>query len=262
MKVLIIEDEHPAAEKLERYLQRYDPNLEVVEKIQTVQGSVEWLKEHQQSVDLLFMDIQLIDGLSFEVFDQVKITKPVIFTTAFDQYAINAFKVNSIDYLLKPITFDDLTSSLKKFESLKENLADNESNANLELLGKALAQIQGKESYKSRFMVKLGEHIRSLTTDEISVFYAEGRNGFIRTTQGRKFVIDYKLEELEEILDPKIFFRVNRTYIVNINAIRDVIVYSNSRLKVLIDDDFDKEIIVSREKVSSFKEWFDGQEKS
>lgn len=257
MKILIIEDEQPAAEKLERYIRRYDPDMDVIEKLESVEKSVAWLKEHQGEIDLLFLDIQLTDGLSFEIFDKIEIKKPVIFTTAFDQYAIDAFKVNSIDYLLKPITFDDLSASLKKLQSMKESLPGSK-NKTLEDLHRALAQFQSKKSYKDRFMVKLGEHIRSITTDQISLFYAEGRNAFIRTNQGSKFIIDFKLEELESVLEPKSFFRVNRTYILNINAITDVLVYSNSRLKVSVDEKFDKEIIVSREKVSQFKIWFDG----
>jgi DNA-binding LytR/AlgR family response regulator len=260
MKVVIIEDETPAAEKLQRYLQRYDPGIEVLAQLDSVESSIQWIQENQSSVDLFFMDIQLLDGLSLEIFDQVNLEKPVIFTTAFDQYAIEAFKVNSIDYLLKPIIFEDLSNAIKKWERLRKDISPDKSpQIGLEEYRKALAIIQGKKSYKTRFMVKLGEHIRSIPTDKVAVFYAEGRNGFIRTTNGGKFVIDYKLEELETLLDPALFFRVNRTYIVNLHSIKDVIVYSNSRLKVITDPVFEKEIIVSREKVGSFKEWFDGR---
>ncbi len=257
MKVLIVEDEVPAAEKLERYLNRYDPQIEVMEKMESVENTVSWLKEHQDELDLIFLDIQLTDGLSFKIFDQVEVTKPVIFTTAFDQYAIDAFKVNSIDYLLKPITFDDLSKSLQKLDSMKENLGSDEET--LPSLTNMLKQLKVQKSYKNRFMVKLGEHIRSLTTDHIAMFYAEGRNVFIFTINQGKFIIDYKMEELDEILDPSRFFRVNRTYIVNIEAIKDVLIYSNSRLRVKITPETDKEIIVSRERVSSFKAWFDGK---
>jgi DNA-binding LytR/AlgR family response regulator len=179
----------------------------------------------------------------------------VIFTTAFNEFALDAFKVNSIDYLLKPITFIDLSGSLKKLETIRQQFqlnADQQERVQL-----AFSSLKTKE-YKNRFMVKLGEHIRSITADQISLFYADGRDVYLVTTQNRKFIIDYTLESLEDILDPSLFFRLNRTFILNINAIKDVLMYSNSRLKITLTQEFDKEIIVSREKVSEFKEWFDG----
>lgn len=255
MKVIIIEDEAPAAEKLERLLHKYDPSIEVVAKFDSVASTVQWLGEHQDSIDLMFMDIQLTDGLSFAVFQEVTVSKPVIFTTAFDEFALDAFKVNSIDYLLKPITFTDLSASLKKLESLRLQLHGNGDQALR--LQRAVASVTTRE-YKNRFMVKLGEHIRSITIGQIALFYADGRDVYLVTTQNRKFIIDYTLESLEGIVDPAVFFRVNRTFIVNIDAVRDVLMYSNSRLKVTLTQEFDKEIIVSREKVGAFKDWFDG----
>lgn len=255
MKVLIIEDEIPAAEKLTRYLAKYDPAIAVVDHLTSVRDAVQWLKEKQDSVDLIFMDIQLTDGLSFQIFQQVSIRKPVIFITAFNEFALDAFKVNSIDYLLKPITFTDLSASLKKLESLREQLQWNPQKT--EQLQETFVAPK-TAGYKNRFMVKLGDHIRSITTDQIALFYADGRDVYLVTVQSRKFIIDYTLETLEDLLEPRTFFRINRTYILNINSIRDVIVYSNSRLKITLTQEFDKEIIVSREKVVPFKEWFDG----
>src|SRR5689334_15497890 len=255
MKVIIVEDEVPAAEKLERYLHKYDSSITVIARFDSVTNSAAWLKENQDSIDLIFMDIQLIDGLSFQIFQQVQVKKPVIFITAFNEFALDAFKVNSIDYLLKPITFTDLTASLKKLENLREQLSWNKEKT--EQLQEVFSTPKTKD-YKNRFMVKLGDHIRSITADQICLFYAEGRDVYLVTTQNRKFIIDYTLETLEDLLEPKNFFRINRTYILNINAIKDVIVYSNSRLKITLTQDFDKEIIVSREKVGPFKEWFDG----
>jgi two-component system, LytTR family, response regulator len=255
MNVLIIEDEIPAAEKLERYLHKYNEAITVVHKLTGVADSVAWLQQHQNDIELIFMDIQLTDGKSFEIFEQVTIDKPIIFTTAFDEYAIEAFKVNSIDYLLKPITFDDLSQAMTKLEGFKKNL-----NANKEQsfdLKNALTLLQQK-TYKTRFMVKLGEHIRSLVVTDIAFFYAEGRDVYLVTNEKRKFIIDYKLEELDDLLDPTLFYRVNRSFIMNINAIKDVVVYSSSRLKITPTLEFDKEIIVSREKVAPFKEWFNG----
>jgi two-component system LytT family response regulator len=253
MKVLIVEDELPAAEKLERYLLKYDPSSKVIATVDSVAKSVEWLAVNQDTIDLIFMDIQLLDGLSFQIFQKVNVKKPVIFTTAFNEFALDAFKVNSIDYLLKPITFTDLSASLKKLESLREQLMPEQS----ERIQQAFSSLKTKE-YKNRFMVKLGEHIRSITTDQIALFYADGRDVYLVTSQPRKFIVDYTLESLENILDPKIFFRLNRAFILNINSIKDVLVYSNSRLKITLVQEFDKEIIVSREKVGEFKEWFDG----
>lgn len=255
MKVLIIEDEVPAAEKLERYLLKYDQTTQVAAVIDKVSGAIEWLRENQDQVDLIFMDIQLIDGLSFQIFQQVTVRKPVIFTTAFNEFALDAFKVNSIAYLLKPITFTDLAASLNKLQNLREQLNFNKEQD--ERIHQAFSNLKTKE-YKNRFMVKLGDHIRSITTDQISLFYADGRDVYLVTLQTRKFIIDYTLESLETIIDPKIFFRLNRTFILNINSIKDVLVYSNSRLKITLIQEFDKEIIVSREKVGDFKEWFDG----
>lgn len=256
MRVIIIEDEIPAAEKLERYLARYDNSIEVAIVLQSVKTSVEWLRDNIESVDLIFMDIELLDGRSFSIFEQVDIHKPIIFTTAYDEYALKAFEVNSVAYLLKPISFPDLENALKKYNELHKQSTDNFSAQKLELI---LNEIESRRKYKRRFMIKIGEHIRSVTTDHIQYFYAEGRNAYVTTDQGRRLIIDYKLEELEEILDPKMFFRVNRSFIVNINTITDVLVYSNSRLKILTEIKSEKEIIVSREKVTAFKTWFDGE---
>lgn len=255
LNVLIVEDETPAVEKLERYLNKYSTSIHVIHKIDSVKEAVNWLKQHQGEIDLIFMDVQLKDGISFSIFQEVKIEKPIIFITAYNEFALDAFKVNSIDYLLKPITFTDLSVSLKKLEALSSQLQWNtEKNQNL----KNLAASPTK-NYKTRFMVKLGEHIRSITSDDITFFFADGRDVYLVTTQQRKFIIDYTLEALDEILDPKIFYRLNRSYILNISAIQDVVVYSNSRLKITTHVKWDREIIVSRDKVNDFKQWFDGQ---
>lgn len=252
MRVLIIEDEIPAAEKLVRYLKKYDEDVEVLATLQSVKESVKWLKEHGNEPDIILMDIQLIDGKSFLIFDQVDVVKPIIFTTAFDEYAIKAFEVNSIAYLLKPVTLDDLSAALDKYRKLSKTTDE------LMHVTEILKSLSVGKSYKNRFMVKIGDHIRSVTTDQIALFFAEGRNAYIVNTEGRKLIIDFKMEELEEILDPRQFFRLNRTFIISINAIKDVLVYSNSRLKVIPTVELDKEMIVSREKVQVFKSWFDG----
>ncbi|HEY9045674.1 MAG TPA: LytTR family DNA-binding domain-containing protein [Ohtaekwangia sp.] len=255
MKVVIIEDEVPAAEKLERYLHKYDASIEIVAQFDSVKNTVPWLQENQDTIDLIFMDIQLTDGLSFQVFQQVQVRKPVIFTTAYNEFALDAFKVNSIDYLLKPITFTDLSASLHKLQVLREQFSASTDQS--QRIQQAFSNTK-TSAYKNRFMVKVGEHIRSVTTDQIVVLYADGRDVYLVTSQQKKFIIDYTLESLESVLDPQLFFRLNRTFIVNINAIKDVLVYSNSRLKITLLQEFDKEIIVSREKVQDFKTWFDG----
>ncbi|MBX2841815.1 MAG: LytTR family DNA-binding domain-containing protein [Flammeovirgaceae bacterium] len=259
MKVLIIEDEKPAAEKLERLLKKINAENEIVASLPSIKKSVDWLKENNgNQFDLLFLDIQLADGLSFEIFKQVTIDKPIIFTTAYNEYAIEAFKVNSIDYLLKPLTLDALSNSLQKLETLRDNLPSKSQNSQLQALNEVLSSL--KKNYKTRFMVKLGEHIKSVPTEKIAYFLADGRNVFLFTSQNRKFIIDYKMEELSDLLQPSMFYRVNRSFVVNINAITDVLVYSNSRLKILTTPETEKEIIVSRDKVTSFKDWFDGFE--
>lgn len=254
MKVLIIEDEKPAVNKLEQMLNNYDSRIEILARLVTVKQSVSWLKEFSDRVDLIFMDIKLSDGLSFDIFKQIEVTVPIIFITAYNEYAIQAFKVNSIDYLLKPLNFEELSNSLKKNESLRKSLSPAIEHSQYKELNKVLKQLN--RSYKTRFMVKIGEHIRSVKSDNILLFYAEGRTVFIITDKLKKYIIDFKLESLESSLDPEMFFRANRSFILNINAIKDVLVYSNSRLKVLLSFDFDKEIIVSREKVGALKEWF------
>ncbi len=255
LNVLIVEDETPASEKLERYLMRYSEAIEIKGKVESVEDAVNWLSDKQSSIDLIFMDIQLKDGISFDIFKEVAVKKPVIFITAYNEFALEAFKRNGIDYLLKPITFTDLSNSLKKVEALGTQLRWSEDQNETIIKNFDSAQ---QQSYKNRFMVKLGDHIKSITADQISIFFADGRDVYLITTQLRKFIIDYTLESLNEILDPTIFYRVNRSYIVNISAIQDVIVYSNSRLKITPHIKWEPEIIVSREKVSEFKEWFDG----
>ncbi len=252
VNVLIVEDETPAAEKLERYLHKHHPDNRVLGVCASVADAVAWLEKHQASVDLIFMDIQLTDGLSFAIFREIKIEKPVIFITAYNEYALEAFKVNGIDYLLKPVTFVDLAASLQKVETLRQLLVI--TNARLE----KIQALGTRQSYKERFMVKVGDHIRSVTTDHILLFFADGRDVYLVTQPLRKFIIDFTLESLEDVLDPRQFFRINRTYILHIPFVHEVVLYSNSRLKIHTQPAWDKEMIVSREKVNEFKAWFDG----
>ena len=254
MKVVIVEDEKPAAERLEMLLKRHQPDAEVIKVLESVEGSVRWFSENPGLADLVFVDIRLTDGLSFEIFKKVRINQPMIFTTAYNEYALEAFQVNSIDYLLKPVSFEDLNRSLNKLASLKENLADGQQRLEMEELAKVLENL--RKSYKNRFMIKVGDHIRSIPVENILMFFADGRVVYVLTDQGREYIVDFKMEELDEVLDPEKFFRINRSYNLNISAIRDVIIHSNSRLKILLNREFEQELIVSREKVNPFKLWF------
>jgi DNA-binding LytR/AlgR family response regulator len=255
MKVLIIEDEKPAAAMLELLLQQMDPPVEVVKTIASVKESIDWISSNSQLVDLIFMDIQLTDGLSFEIFKQVEIVQPIIFTTAFNEYAIEAFRVNSIDYLLKPIKADDLSRSLNKLKMLREPMRSAQ-NINYETILKALTS--AKQSYLTRIMVKVGDHIKAYNTADIALFYADGRTVYLYTKEKKRYVVDYTLDNLASTLDPDCFFRCNRSLMININAIVDAVVYSSTRLKIRLNIEFDDEVIISRERVAPFKKWFAG----
>jgi len=250
MNTIIIEDENRAANKLEQLLLKINPNVKILEKFETVEDSIEYL-QNNNNLDLIFSDIQLADGICFEIYDKVKVNCPIIFTTAFDKYAIKAFKANGIDYLLKPIEKEDLSKAIQKVEKLKPktNIED------LMLLAKSL-QSQN-QNFKERFMVKIGDKINSITTKEILTFYSLEKSTFILTKEGRKYIVDYSLEYLETILNPKQFYRINRKYIISIDACKNIISYTNSRLKIKIEALKNEEIIVSRERVSDFKKWLD-----
>ena len=249
MKVVIIEDEQLAAEKLNRYLLKYNASISVLTTITSITEAVKWFKENN-NYDVVFMDVQLTDGLSFEIFNEIKINKPVIFATAFDEYAVDAFKVNSIDYILKPITFTDVSKAMNKLKSMPTIFNS--------IAIEQVSKIIEKKKVKDRFLVRLGNHIHSIKAEEISLFYAEGRTVYLITNKKKKYILDFKLEDLTNLLNTTEFFRVNRSFIVSLNSITDVIVYSNSRLKIISKVTTDKEIIVSREKVSAFKSWLEG----
>lgn len=249
MKVLIIEDEQPAAHKLIRLLEEADKQIEVIDVLASIEQTINWLAVHP-GPELIFMDIQLEDGISFEIFETCKIQTPVIFTTAYDEYALKAFKVNSIDYLLKPIAPDDLKAALDKFNVLHRQ------QANYSRLESIISQLQPKT--KERFLIKIGEHYRSVQTLSIHCFFILERNTFIQTDTGKTYPIDYSLDKIEQLVDPGQFFRINRNFIVNFSAIQDILIYSPGRLKIILNGWTEKEdILVSRERVTEFKEWMD-----
>lgn len=249
MKVLIIEDEQPAAHKLIRLLEEADKQIEVIDVLASIEQTINWLAVHP-GPELIFMDIQLEDGISFEIFETCKIETPVIFITAYDEYALKAFKVNSIDYLLKPIAPDDLKAALDKFNVLHRQ------QANYSRLESIISQLQPKT--KERFLIKIGEHYRSVQTLSIHCFFIMERNTFIQTDTGKTYPIDYSLDKIEQLVDPGQFFRINRNFIVNFSAIQDILIYSSGRLKIILNGWTEKEdILVSRERVTEFKEWMD-----
>lgn len=248
MKVVIIEDEKPAARRLSRMLNEL--NINPIAQLHSVEESINWFLENEQP-DLLFLDIQLSDGLSFEIFDEIEVKSAIIFTTAYDEYALKAFKLNSVDYLLKPIDADELKNAIDKYQKIHTTKSLN-----------AITNQQLKElifpntnSYKKRFTVKIGQHLKLISTASIECFYSENKATYFYTTNNRNYMIDDTLEELESKLSPEIFFRVSRKCFVNINAIKDIISYTNSRLKIILNNFNETEIIVSRERVKDFKNW-------
>ena len=248
MKVIILEDESRAANHLERLLAKVAPNMVVIAKLESVRDGIKYLQSNPEP-DLIFSDIQLADGLSFEIYNQVAVRCPIIFTTAYDHYAIEAFKTNGIDYLLKPIEEERLRQAIEKANHFSPGL----------VLEKLLAMTKptSEKAYKSRFMVKVGDKIKSVPAEEILVFFSQEKASFIHTTEGRTYCIDYALDQLEPMLDPEKYFRINRKYIVSIDACSNILAWTNSRLRLKIDGIDDPDIIVARERVVEFKMWLD-----
>ncbi|MCG8698574.1 MAG: LytTR family DNA-binding domain-containing protein [Bacteroidales bacterium] len=246
MKVLIIEDEQLAAEKLQRYIHQLDKSVEIIEVIQSVKNAVKWLNVN--SADLIFIDIHLSDGLSFKIFEQVQVDTPVIFTTAYDQYALKAFKVNSIDYLLKPINKTDLKQALDKFKQLNQNVSKPD-------YSKLIQALEEKKDYQKRFLISSGKVIITVKTEDVAYFFADGKYVFLIANDGAQHILDYSLDQLEKTLDPNEFFRANRKFIVGAESIGQIITLSKSKLKVKLQPQNNIELIVSSERSRKFKEW-------
>ncbi|UCD60901.1 MAG: response regulator transcription factor [Flavobacteriaceae bacterium] len=251
MNVLIIEDEKPAARRLARLLSEL--NVEVSTMLHSVEEAVEWFQKNEHP-DLIFLDIQLSDGLSFEIFDVVEVRSAIIFTTAYDEYALQAFKLNSIDYLLKPIDDEELASAVKKYQNLKPD--HSQIVLDFDDVKKFLVNPLERE-YKKRFTIRLGQHLKIINADEIECFYSENKGTYAATKEGRNYLLDTTLENLENELSPQIFFRVSRKFYVNINHIKDIVSYTNSRLNIKLNRFNEQEIIVSRERVKDFKLWLE-----
>lgn len=253
MKTIIIEDEKPAARLLQRKLEKLNVQVEVM--LHSVQEAIEWFSNNEHP-DLIFLDIQLSDGLSFELFEKVEIKSAVIFTTAYDEYALRAFKLNSIDYLLKPIDEEELSVSISKFKShfIKSKEGNLNSQIDFEKI-KQMFQSSFDQNSKKRFTVKIGQHLKVISTDEIECFFSENKGTYIHTFDNRNYLIESTLEVLEQELDSKDFYRISRKFIVPMKAIKEIVVYSNSRLRLILPTFKEDEVIVSREKVTDFKNW-------
>ncbi len=251
MNILIIEDEKPAARRLNRMLESLD--MKVNAMLHSVEESLNWFHNNEHP-DLIFLDIQLSDGLSFEIFESIDVKSAIIFTTAFDEYALQAFKLNSIDYLLKPIDSEDLEVAVAKF---KERIPENKGvSVDFDDIKRLLSNPLERE-FKKRFTVKVGQHLKMIPIDTIECFYSENKGTYIHTNENRDYLIDLTLEELEKELEPQTFFRVSRKFYVNVNAIKDMVSYTNSRLQIKLNTYNEQDVIVSRERVRDFKDWLE-----
>jgi DNA-binding LytR/AlgR family response regulator len=252
VNILIIEDEPQAADRLGKLVMQIKPDARIADKIDSVKRSIDWLKTNAKP-DLIFMDIQLADGLSFEIFERCEVTSPVVFTTAYNEYALKAFKVNSIDYLLKPVDKDELLASFKKLDTLTSAPANN--SKMMESINYAMQMLTKK--HKERFVIKVGEHLKSIEVAEILFFFSLEKATFAQTKDGRKHILDFTMDQLEGLIDPLRFFRINRKYLVSASAIQDMISFTNSRLKLVLNTSDDGDVIVARERVQEFKDWLD-----
>ena len=249
MKIIIIEDEKPAARLLKRRVEKL--GYEIFEMLHSIEESVAWLKNNPNP-DLIFLDIQLSDGLSFEIFNQVDVNSAIIFTTAYDEYVLKAFKLNSVDYLLKPVDEEELKFAIEKFEK------QHQSNSSFDLNEiKKLFSTNQTENYKERFSVKIGHSIKIIETDQIECIFSENKATFIHTKENKNYLIDFSLDKVEEQLNPKKFFRINRSTVIQIDSIKEISIYSNSRLKIILNTYIENDLIVSREKVTDFKKWLE-----
>ena len=257
MKILIVEDEDLAVKKIQKTLLSVQENAVVTGVTDSIKGTVEWL-QHHPAPDLILMDIELSDGQSFEIFKLTEVTSPVIFTTSYDEYAIKAFKVNSIDYLLKPVQKEDLQLALDKYHQMRLRYAAKETaegEAKLDVLLKELRRQLEPKEYRKRFLVKQGQKLVSVDIGEIAYFFSDGRLNFFKTTDNRKYVVDYLMDELEEMIDPRLFFRISRAFYVSVGCIEKIDDYFGNRLILALRPAIDKEALVSREKVADFKKW-------
>ncbi len=255
MKALIIEDEYPAAERLEKLIRKLDPRAEIVGVLDSVASAKQWFHAGTP-VDLIFSDIQLSDGLSFQIFESFPAHSPIVFTTSYDEYAIRAFRVKSIDYLLKPIKLPELAEALKKYDTLKQEFSPLAYAKKVESLLDGLEM--SRRTHKTRFLVKNGEQLIPIGQEQVAYFYTANELACLVGRDGRQYLVDYTLEELEAAVDPLQFFRLNRQFIVQVSAIQKIHAYFNGKLKVELRPETSREVLVSREKAPAFKAWLDG----
>lgn len=259
MRYLIIEDEPLAQEELVRMLKALDPNFMLLASIDSVKQSIEWFNNNEQP-DIVFMDIHLSDNICFEIFNKVEITAPVIFTTAYDQYAIEAFKTNGIAYLLKPIEEDELIAALKKFRTLTNtNIELSSIHSRIQQLSTLNSQLSTLNSYKERVLAKVGDNYQHVAMQDVAYFYSEDHYTFVATKDKQRYIINYTLDTLVEQINPQQFFRISRQFIVNINAINNISKHFNGRLKITVTPSFSEDIYVSRNRVQTFLAWLDGE---
>lgn len=252
LKVVIIEDETLAAKKLESLIRKYDQKIVTLATLASVKESVKWFG-HNPPPDLIFMDIHLEDGLSFSIFESVTVETPVVFTTAFDEYTINAFKVNGIDYLLKPISYEDLSRSFDKYHQLKKQF----SIAGVDFRGIMESFFPKEEPYKNRFLINEGKTLITVETSDAAYFFADDKFTFLVTNKGKKHLVDFTLERLAQVLNPRQFYRINRQCIISANAIVNMSKSTTNKLKVNLNPPASKEIFVSLDKYTDFKKWLD-----
>jgi len=249
MNIIIIEDEKPAARLLQRKVEKLGLTINTL--LHSVEESICWFQNNPHP-DLIFLDIQLSDGLSFEIFENITIKSAVIFTTAYDEYALRAFKLNSIDYLLKPIDEEDLETAIEKFKA--RNLSTPNLSLDFEMIKKMLVNPVDR-TYKKRFTIKMGQQLKMINIEEIECFYSENKGTYLHTFDNRDYLLDHTLEQLETEIDPKEFYRVSRKFIIPMKGIKEIQMHSNSRLKVILPSYNEDEVIVARERVNDFKEW-------
>jgi two-component system response regulator LytT len=249
MNIIIIEDEKPAARLLQRKVEKL--GLQITTLLHSVEESIHWFQNNAHP-DLIFLDIQLSDGLSFEIFENIEINSAVIFTTAYDEYALRAFKLNSIDYLLKPIDEEELETAVNKFKA--RNSSAPSLSLDFEMIKKMLVNPIDR-TFKKRFTIKMGQQLKMINIDEVECFFSENKGTYLHTFENRNYLLDATLEQLETELDPQNFFRVSRKFIIPMKGIKEIQLHSNSRLKVILPSYKEDEVIVSREKVTDFKNW-------
>lgn len=256
MKILIVEDEELAVKKIQKTLASVDDAANVIGVTDSIKSTVEWLADNP-SPDLILMDIELADGQSFEIFNLTEVKSPVIFTTSYDEYALKAFKVNSVDYLLKPIQKEELQAALNKFKQVKTSYSNNEDKGQISIdsLVKELQQKLQPKEYRKRFLVKHAQKLVSIEVGDIAYFYSDGRLNFFKSTDNKKYVVDYTMDELEDMLDPEKYFRISRSFYVSIDSVDRIDDYFGNRLILALKPAVDKEALVSREKVTEFKKW-------